>query len=606
MTVLSEISVATSRDIVLVRQQAKRAAVALGLASQDQTRLATAVSEVVRELLSAGCKAQMQLILEEGRAAPLLLARMTIETDSCSGVGSESKPSSMLSVTSEGLIAARRLVEHFEFTLQSDKAIVIELGKPIAARVGIETTAGIRKALFEQARGSSTDLNAAFSDQNRELLASLQELQDKQQELQRLNLELQDTNRGVVALYAELEEKAEQLRAASEAKSKFLTSVSHEFRTPLNSILALSRLLLDRVDGSLEAEQEKQVAFIRRSAETLLEFVNDLLDLAKVEAGKVDLHPSEFLLSDFIRSLRGVLKPLKAAGGRVNLIFDDCEPVAVIGDEGKLGQILRNLISNALKFTERGEVRVSVQVDPERGNATFEVRDSGIGIAREDQGRIFEEFEQIAGTLQQTNKGSGLGLALSQRLARLMGGEISVTSAVGVGSTFRVSLPFVFPHAAKIPRAPAAKGQVRVLVVDDEETFRYVVRQIVESEATFELIEAQNGKEGLRRVERDQPDVLIVDLQMPVMSGQEMLSALAADPQTRDIPVIVSTSLPITASLQEELQGVSQLLSKTDLSKDTLLDALRRCTGSAGGRTENGRPPANFRREPMNGNASRT
>ncbi len=604
MTVLTEISVATSHDIVVVRQQAKRAAEALGLAPQDQTRLATAASEVVRELLSAGCKAHVQLLVEERRTASLLLACMTVETDTCTRGGAKS--ASMLSVTSEGMIAARRLVEHFEFTLQSDKATVIELGKPIAARAGIEEIAGIRKALFEQPRASSADLNAAFSDQNRELLASLQELQDKQQELQRLNQELQDTNRGVVALYAELEEKAEQLHAASEAKSKFLTSVSHEFRTPLNSILALSRLLLDRVDGSLEAEQEKQVAFIRRSAENLLEFVNDLLDLAKVEAGKVDVHLSEFLLSDFIRSLRGVLKPLKAGGGPVELIFDDCEPVAVIGDEGKLGQILRNLISNALKFTERGEVRVSVQVDPERGNATFEVRDTGIGIAREDQGRIFEEFEQIAGMLQQKNKGSGLGLAVSQRLARLMGGEISVTSAVRVGSTFRVSLPFVFPHAAKIPRSPPAKGQVRVLVVDDEETFRYVVRQIVESEATFELIEAQNGEEGLRRIERDQPDALIVDLQMPVMSGREMLTALAADPQTRDIPVIVSTSLPITASLREELPGVSHLLSKTDLSKDILLDALRRCIGSSAGRIDNARAPANFRREPVNGDATRT
>jgi signal transduction histidine kinase len=582
MTTLIEMAINSSRDIVLVRQQAKRAAEAFSLASQDQTRFATAVSEVVREVVSTQRTGHMQLELDEARTPPLLLARIK--------VADSAEPS--LSTKSDALIAARRLVDHFEFLPQADESIVIELGKRSPTRDRAVATGEVKTLLRDQARGPDEDLSVAFTDQNRELAASLQELQDKQQELHRLNQELQDTNRGVVALYAELEEKAEQLRAASEAKSKFLANVSHEFRTPLNSILALSRLLLDRVDGGLETEQEKQVAFIRRSADTLLEFVNDLLDLAKVESGKVDLRPTEFLLRDFLRGLRGVLKPLRD-GGTVELVFEECDPIAVIGDEGKLGQILRNLVSNALKFTERGEVRVSVDIDPGHGQATFTVRDTGIGIAPDDQLRIFEEFEQVAGTLQQKNKGSGLGLALSRRLARLMGGEISVQSTPGRGSTFRVLVPLGFPRSEHRFGSKAGEGRVRVMVIDDEETFRYIVRHIVAGESDYELLEAENGEEGLRLVGRSPPDIMILDLQMPVMSGQEVLAALAANPQTRDIPVIVSTSLPITSSLQEQLPNVAQLFSKTDLSRDTLLDALRRCLAPAGDtRMASSQPPA--------------
>ena len=174
---------------------------------------------------------------------------------------------------------------------------------------------------------------------------------------------MEDTNRGVVALYAELDERAEQLRRASELKSRFLSNMSHEFRTPLNSILALSRLLMDRTDGPLTVEQERQVTYIRRSAESLTELVNDLLDLAKVEAGKLEIRPSYFTIGELFGALRGVMKPLQQ-NDAVDLIFEDvtdCPPLFT--DEAKLAQILRNLISNALKFTERGEVRVAAAFD---------------------------------------------------------------------------------------------------------------------------------------------------------------------------------------------------------------------------------------------------
>ena len=190
------------------------------------------------------------------------------------------------------------------------------------------------------------------------MLFQLQELERRRDELLHLNQELQDTNRGVVALYAELDERADHLRRADELKSRFLSNMTHEFRTPLNSILALTRLLLGQTDGRLTAEQQTQVQFIRKSAENLSELVNDLLDLARVAAGKTTLSPVEFTADSLFGALRGMLRPL-LVGDAVALVFEECSDLPpLVTDEAKVSQILRNFISNALKFTPRGEVRV--------------------------------------------------------------------------------------------------------------------------------------------------------------------------------------------------------------------------------------------------------
>jgi signal transduction histidine kinase len=193
--------------------------------------------------------------------------------------------------------------------------------------------------------------------QNQELLKTLQELRSRQEELELLNRELEDTNRGVVALYAELDERADYLRRASELKTKFLSNVSHEFRTPLNSIISLARLLQSKLDGDLTTEQLKQVRFIESSARDLQEMVNDLLDLAKVEAGKTRIRVKRFDVQELFSALKGMLKPLLADNNSIDLNFEDTRDLAPLHtDEGKVSQILRNLISNALKFTPRGQV----------------------------------------------------------------------------------------------------------------------------------------------------------------------------------------------------------------------------------------------------------
>jgi signal transduction histidine kinase len=265
-------------------------------------------------------------------------------------------------------------------------------------------------------------------------------LEDSRKEAQELRSELEETNRGVLALYAELDSQAEQLRLATELKSRFLAYMSHEFRTPINSIRSITRLLLDRVDGPLTEEQEKQVSFIQQNATEFAEMVDDLLDLAKVEAGRVEISPAWFEMVDLFSALRGMFKPV-LTNPAVNLVFEEPRDVPKLyTDDRKLSQILRNFISNALKFTPKGEVRVLARFEGD-GMVTFSVQDSGIGIAPEFHDSIFQDFSQVKSPLQRRLRGTGLGLSLSKKLAELLGGTVRLDSEPGKGSTFSVTIP---------------------------------------------------------------------------------------------------------------------------------------------------------------------
>src|SRR5688572_16720494 len=266
------------------------------------------------------------------------------------------------------------------------------------------------------------------------------ELARSRAEAELLSVELAETNKGVVALYAELDDRAEQLRQMSDLKSRFLSYMSHEFRTPLGSIRSIARILLDKLDGPLTGEQEKQVQFITTSAAELTDMVNDLLDLAKVEAGRITISPAWFEMVDLFAALRGMFKPIVNSDS-VDLVFE--EPVGVpriYTDDKKLSQILRNFISNALKFTQKGEVRVSAKAG-DGETVTFSVADTGIGIPKEHHLAIFQDFVQVDSPIQKRLRGTGLGLSLSKRLAELLGGSVSVESELGAGSTFSVTLP---------------------------------------------------------------------------------------------------------------------------------------------------------------------
>src|SRR5688572_4449545 len=266
------------------------------------------------------------------------------------------------------------------------------------------------------------------------------ELAAREADIIALRDELEETNKGVLALYAELDDKNAQLRDANELKSRFLSYMSHEFRTPLTSISSIAGILLSHLDGPLTAEQQKQVDFVRGAARELTEMVNDLLDLAKVEAGRISISPEWFEMVDLFAALRGMFKPIVATTS-VTLTFEEPQDVSKLyTDDKKLSQILRNFISNALKFTPVGEVRVSAQMLDEK-RIEFAVTDTGIGIASEHLQTLFNDFVQIDVRLQKRLRGSGLGLSLARKFAVLLGGTVHVQSELGKGSRFSVVLP---------------------------------------------------------------------------------------------------------------------------------------------------------------------
>ena len=302
-----------------------------------------------------------------------------------------------------------------------------------------------------------------LADLQRQCDALRARLADSEALVDALNQELAETNNGVVALYAELDDRADQLAQASDLKSRFLSYMSHEFRTPLGTITSLTHILLERTDGPLTPEQERQVQFVRTSAHELTEMVDDLLDLAKVEAGRITISPEWFGMVDLFSALRGMFRPI-ADSESVDLVFEQPEDIpSLYTDHKKLSQILRNFVSNALKFTPKGSVRVGAAREG-ADHVTFSVTDTGIGIAPEHVATLFNDFVQIASPLQRKLRGTGLGLSLSRKLARLLGGEVRVESEVGVGSTFSVTVPVRLPGYEQEaqdrdgPFAPATPG----------------------------------------------------------------------------------------------------------------------------------------------------
>jgi signal transduction histidine kinase len=430
------------QDIFAVRQLGREVARVVGLDKQDQTRLATALSEVARVMLATGSAAEVTFTLTPN-GVPVL--RVVVE-NSVPGDAARLAPQ---------LTQVGRLVDTMEVG-DGDNGTVVRMARRLPASVPSltpERMNEIRTGLADHVPGTPLDELAV---QNQQLIAALNEVRAQRDDLARLNAELEETNhgvmalyhqlsdeleetnRGVVALYAELDEKSVQLRAASEAKSRFLANVSHELRAPVTAIIGLGRLLTDSSSDRLTEDQGRQVELIRGSASDLLSLVNDLLDLAKAEAGRLEPNWSEVDLKAMFGQLRGTLRPLAT---RSEVDFEVDEPVVPVirSDEVLLAQILRNLLTNALKFTSAGSVRLSVRQAGD--DAEFIVADTGAGIPAELHERIFEEFYQVPGSQALSGKGTGLGLPYARRLVGILGGALRVTSEPGVGSTFMVRLP---------------------------------------------------------------------------------------------------------------------------------------------------------------------
>jgi signal transduction histidine kinase/DNA-binding response OmpR family regulator len=572
---LLTVAIRYEQDVVVARQRARHIAALLGFDGQDQTRIATAVSEIARNAYRYAQGGRVEFALE-GRSAPqLLLVRVQDQgpgiKDLAHILSGEYRSSTGMGL---GMLGAHRLMDQVEVKSAPGSGTDVLLKKILPTRAPLVTNTSFAQIIKELTSKPPLGALEEIQEQNRELLRALSELRERQTELLHLNRELEDTNRGVVALYAELDEKADHLRRADEMKSRFLSNMSHEFRTPLNSIQALSRLLLDRADGELSAEQAKQVDFISKAARDLTALVDDLLDLAKIEAGKIDVRPVEFNVGNLFSALRGMLRPL-LVGDNVKLIFDEPEtPLEMFGDEGKVSQILRNFISNAIKFTERGEVRVGATLSVDRRFVTFSVTDTGIGISAEYQESIFEEFTQVPNPLQAQVKGTGLGLPLCRRLAHLLDGEVAVTSEVGIGSVFAATLPVHFEEAGIAATAVEVQVEaalVPVIIVDDEAELRHIMERYLRN-SRYQPFSARNLREARVLIQQVRPQAIVLDIMLRGEDSWRWLSELKSAPQTADIPIIIVTTV------EDERKGMAlgadayclkpvsseQLLSKLD------------------------------------------
>ncbi|HEY3838070.1 MAG TPA: ATP-binding protein [Bryobacteraceae bacterium] len=575
------LSIRYEQDTVAARQRARQIARLLGFDGQDQTRIATAVSEIARNAFNYGRGGKVEYLLEGVTAPQLFIIKISDNGPGIADVqavldGRYRSETGM----GIGISGSRRLLDQFDIESSPGKGTTVWLKKLLPVRSGLIKQDDFTRIAEVLVRERTQDSMQELRYQNQELLNALEEIRSRQTELVRLNRELEDTNRGVVALYAELDEKADHLRRADELKSKFLSNMSHEFRSPLNSILALSGLLLDRADGDLNSEQDQQVGYIRRAAQDLLELVNDLLDLAKVEAGKVELRPAEFEAANLFAALRGMLRPLLVTKS-VDLVFEDASPIGILySDEGKIAQILRNYISNALKFTERGEVRVKVAA-VENDEILFSVSDTGIGIAREHLDLIFQDFVQLDNPIQKRVKGTGLGLPLSKKLAELLKGSVSVESQVGVGSTFCLRIPRRFQEAGEVETTAPAEILVDpssspVLFVEDSAemvlTYKHHLR-----DSGFQVLHAATTREAEDILERVHPRAVVLDIILRAEYAWDFLAKLKSKPATEDIPVLVISTVDDKAKAYH-LGAAGYLIKPVD--RTDLINELRTVTGA--------------------------
>ncbi len=443
-----------------------------------------------------------------------------------------------------------------------------------------------------------------------------EELQDRQEELRIANDMLADRALALETARRETEEKARDLEVTSRYKSDFLANMSNELRTPLNSILILSRLLARNKGGTLTAKQLEYAQTIHTSGSDLLQLINEVLDLSKVEAGRLEAYPEEVELEQLIEKLARGFKQLAAEKGiRMTVVLEKDLPGSIRTDHQRLLQILRNLLANAFKFTEQGTVGLRLfkpdpatrftrsRLDPAQAVA-FAVSDTGIGIPGSKQDLIFKAFYQADGTTRRKFGGTGLGLSISRRLAKLLGGEIQLQSARGKGSVFTLFLPEKLPRpvdaetAEPLPatssrplaqgpgKAPAGVRQPeparetmfpgrRILVVDDDMRNVFALASILEDKG-FEIIAARNGRESLEKINR-QPDVdlVLMDIMMPELNGYQAIAALRKQERFQSLPIIALTAKAMKGDRRKCIAaGASDYLAKP-FDTDKLLSLLR-------------------------------
>ena len=475
-----------------------------------------------------------------------------------------------------------------ERDVQFMETIAASVGAAIANvlhRQRLQAALEEQQALNEELQVQQEELRTAneeLEEQSRALEESQSALENQQAELEQTNEQLAEQaanldnkNSALVQAQEQLRERALELERASRYKSEFLANMSHELRTPLNSSLILAKLLADNAGGNLNEEQVRFAQTIYSAGNDLLNLINDILDISKVEAGKLELVPEDLPLRRVIEGLARVFEPLaRQKNLEFSLTVEPSVPVSIHTDRQRLEQILKNLLSNAVKFTDKGKVHLTVSANTD-GWIQFAVQDSGIGIAPDQQEKIFDAFHQADGSTARKYGGTGLGLSISRDLTALLGGTLTLTSAPGAGSTFVLSLPRNGTVAATPPaqppvRAPApeaalaaqpapvaapeetlpafaddraqpATGVRTVLVIEDEPEFARILYGLAH-DMEFRCLVALTAQEGLELAAGESPDAILLDIRLPDRSGLSVLQQLKDNPATRHIPVHVVSS----------------------------------------------------------------
>jgi signal transduction histidine kinase len=497
-------------------------------------------------------------------------------------------------VTASGMAQAQRLLDGRQPALvfldvqmpgESGLALLPQFQRDFPESVTVMMTAfGSEQVAADALRGGADDYIGKPIE-----LPRLRELLERNLEKQRLRAErmallrrLKESNRYLVRQHAalrradqEIMQVNRQLEQSNRFKSEFLANMSHELRTPLNAILGFSEILLD---ASMELSAGERVEFlrnIRSSGQHLLNLINDILDLAKIEAGKMDLHPEEMSVLDAIHEVTSILEPMARQQG-LRLVGTGLAPVGAIrADKSKFKQVLYNLLSNAIKFTPPPGT-ITLEVRDELEQVSVSVSDTGIGIKEEDLPKLFREFQQLDGSYTRRYEGTGLGLALCRRFVEMHGGRIWVQSQPGRGSTFT----FTLPRQAKLPQDPAPEAPTPpelmdrplVLVVEDDPLTSQRLTSEIQA-AGFQVAHARDGEEALRKAIEILPDLITIETVLPRKDGWEVLQELRRRAATSDIPVLIC-SVTENQGLAAKL-GVTEYVAKPWATK-TLQEALQR------------------------------